>query len=226
MPSLLGEWPDWGVKKGRERGRKGERQGGRKDEEGGEKKGTEGVGEENKCESEFLFLGWLYKHIYNFFFPPWMFPHQGSNPCPLQWKHGVITIGLPGDFLLVHLWPGYKGTRTSGEPSSSFRFEDHMRNPGLHFELSVFQSSPKFVSKPVLEKTAWGGQDRVPLPLCFPQASLWFFLSLAVDSPSSTSSRDNQIPHVEHLLGSRLWTKHCSHTISFSLPPKPVKYYW
>ena len=165
MPSLLGEWPDWGVKKGRERGRKGERQGGRKDEEGGEKKGTEGVGEENKCESEFLFLGWLYKHIYNFFFPPWMFPHQGSNPCPLQWKHGVITIGLPGDFLLVHLWPGYKGTRTSGEPSSSFRFEDHMRNPGLHFELSVFQSSPKFVSKPILEKTAWGGQDRESLCL-------------------------------------------------------------
>ena len=24
------------------------------------------------------------------------FPDQGSNPCPLQWKHGVPTTGLPG----------------------------------------------------------------------------------------------------------------------------------
>ena len=141
------------MKKGRERGRKGERQGGRKDEEEGEKKGTEGVGEENKCESEFLFLGWLYKH--NFFFPLGCFliRDQTHAPCS-ESTESYVTIGLPGDFLSVYLWPGYKGTRTSGEPSSSFRFEDHMRNPGLHFELSVFQSSPKFVSKPVLEKTA------------------------------------------------------------------------
>ena len=31
--------------------------------------------------------------------------NQGSNPCPpLQWKHGVLTTGLPGkslDFFLV-----------------------------------------------------------------------------------------------------------------------------
>ena len=25
------------------------------------------------------------------------FPHQGSNPCPLQWKHGVLTTGPPGN---------------------------------------------------------------------------------------------------------------------------------
>ena len=25
-----------------------------------------------------------------------MFPDQGSNPHPLQWKHGVLTTGLPG----------------------------------------------------------------------------------------------------------------------------------
>jgi len=29
----------------------------------------------------------------------WLFPAQGSNLCPLQWKHGVLTTGLPGKFL-------------------------------------------------------------------------------------------------------------------------------
>ena len=24
------------------------------------------------------------------------FPHQGSNPCPLQWKRRVLTTGPPG----------------------------------------------------------------------------------------------------------------------------------
>ena len=24
------------------------------------------------------------------------FPNQGWNPCFLQWKHGVLTTGLPG----------------------------------------------------------------------------------------------------------------------------------
>ena len=76
---------------------------------------------------------------------------QTHAPCS---ESTVITIGLLGDSLSVHLWSGYKGTRISGEFSSSFRFEDHVRNLGLHFELSVFQSSPKFVSKPVLEKAA------------------------------------------------------------------------
>ena len=28
------------------------------------------------------------------------FPNQGSNPCPLQWKHRVLTTGPPGK------WPG------------------------------------------------------------------------------------------------------------------------
>ena len=27
------------------------------------------------------------------------FPDQGSNPCPLQWKHGVLATGLPGKSL-------------------------------------------------------------------------------------------------------------------------------
>ena len=27
------------------------------------------------------------------------FPNQGSNPCPLHWKHGVLTTGQPGKFL-------------------------------------------------------------------------------------------------------------------------------
>ena len=26
-------------------------------------------------------------------------PNQGSNPCPLQWKHGVLTTGWPGKSL-------------------------------------------------------------------------------------------------------------------------------
>ena len=25
------------------------------------------------------------------------FPNQGSNPCPLKWKHGALTAGLPGN---------------------------------------------------------------------------------------------------------------------------------
>ena len=25
-----------------------------------------------------------------------IFPDQGSNPCPLHWKHGVLTSGPPG----------------------------------------------------------------------------------------------------------------------------------
>ena len=25
-----------------------------------------------------------------------IFPDQGSNPCPLHWKHGVLTTGPPG----------------------------------------------------------------------------------------------------------------------------------
>ena len=32
-------------------------------------------------------------------------PSQGSNPCPLQRKHGVLTTGLPekASFMLLHL---------------------------------------------------------------------------------------------------------------------------
>ena len=29
------------------------------------------------------------------------FPDQGSNPCPLQWKHGVLTTGPPGNSLHI-----------------------------------------------------------------------------------------------------------------------------
>ena len=31
------------------------------------------------------------------------FPYQGSNPCPLQWKRGVLTTGLPGNSLYMQL---------------------------------------------------------------------------------------------------------------------------
>ena len=26
----------------------------------------------------------------------WNFPDQGLNPCPLQWKRGILTTGTPG----------------------------------------------------------------------------------------------------------------------------------
>ena len=29
------------------------------------------------------------------------FPDQGSNPCPLHWKHGILTAGLPGKSLYI-----------------------------------------------------------------------------------------------------------------------------
>ena len=28
-----------------------------------------------------------------------LFPNQGLNPCPLQWKRQVLTVGLPGKSL-------------------------------------------------------------------------------------------------------------------------------
>ena len=34
-------------------------------------------------------------------------PHQGSNPCPLQWKCGVLTTRLPGKFLHSLSFAGY-----------------------------------------------------------------------------------------------------------------------
>ena len=39
-------------------------------------------------------------NCYYFFFLAWhvgsSFPNQGSNPCPLQWKHGILTTGPSG----------------------------------------------------------------------------------------------------------------------------------
>lgn len=32
-----------------------------------------------------------------------LFPDQGSNPCLLQWKSGVVTIGPPGNSLCFYL---------------------------------------------------------------------------------------------------------------------------
>ena len=34
-------------------------------------------------------------------------PNQGLNPCPRQWKRGVLTIGPPGNYLNILLYlPG------------------------------------------------------------------------------------------------------------------------
>ena len=50
-----------------------------------------------------------------FFLAAWhvgsYFPNQGSNPCPLQWKYGVLTTGPPGKSLSRFLiWPFFHGT--------------------------------------------------------------------------------------------------------------------
>ena len=39
-----------------------------------------------------IFLGPI-QHVGSYF------PNQGSNPSPLHWKHGVLTIGPPGKSL-------------------------------------------------------------------------------------------------------------------------------
>ena len=51
----------------------------------------------------------LQHHIFSFLFFSfyWLhhvfagsyFPDQGSNPCSLQWKHGILTTGPPGKSL-------------------------------------------------------------------------------------------------------------------------------
>ena len=58
-----------------------------------------------KCLKDFFFFWPCRTACWTFF------PHQGSNPCPLQWKHSVLAIGPPGkslkDFLgtsLVAQW--------------------------------------------------------------------------------------------------------------------------
>ena len=34
----------------------------------------------------------------------YQFSHQGSNPCPRHWQHGVLTTGLPGRSLHLSLY--------------------------------------------------------------------------------------------------------------------------
>ena len=58
--------------------------------------------------SDFLLLLWI--HFLSFYFllfshAAWRvisyFPDQGSNPCPIHWKQGVLTTGQPGMNFLV-----------------------------------------------------------------------------------------------------------------------------
>lgn len=41
----------------------------------------------------------LNQHLYSFFnlysHTEWNFPDQGANPCPLNWKHGVLATAPP-----------------------------------------------------------------------------------------------------------------------------------
>ena len=50
----------------------------------------------------FLFVSFLFIYLFLFIYffaaplSPWYFPDQGSNLCPLHWKHRVLTTGPPG----------------------------------------------------------------------------------------------------------------------------------
>ena len=55
-----------------------------------------------------IFLAALQRHV--------GFPDQGSNPCPLHWKGGVLTTGPPGKFQEVSLKVGTRGPRPT-DPS-------------------------------------------------------------------------------------------------------------
>ena len=54
------------------------------------------------------------------------FPDQGSNPCPLHWKHGVLTTGPPGSLKSVRRVlpcpPAFKHSLSCGcrTPASAF----------------------------------------------------------------------------------------------------------
>ena len=39
----------------------------------------------------FFFFGHAIHHVGSYF------PDQGSNRCPVQWKHRLLTTGLPGN---------------------------------------------------------------------------------------------------------------------------------
>ena len=53
---------------------------------------------------------YYYYHYYHYYF--WLhraiccisFPNQGSNPCSLLWKHGVLTTKLPGKSQYDLIW--------------------------------------------------------------------------------------------------------------------------
>ena len=55
---------------------------------------------------------------------------QGSNPCPLQWKCGVLTTGPPGKSQVLAF---YKGTR--GLEKSDGKETDQLQIPTVLFEL-------------------------------------------------------------------------------------------
>ena len=57
--------------------------------------------------SQFLKLGYLSFSLFCLphSMPDLRIPHQGSNPLHLQWKHVVLTTGLPGDSWAVGILP-------------------------------------------------------------------------------------------------------------------------
>ena len=50
-----------------------------------------------------LNYNFIHTHTYIYIHTPYcvahriLAPHQGLNPCLLQWKHGVLTTGLSGN---------------------------------------------------------------------------------------------------------------------------------
>ena len=56
-----------------------------------------------RSEIVLYWLNLLFLFVWVFFWPClvagriYYFPDQGLNLCPVQWKHGVLTAGLPGN---------------------------------------------------------------------------------------------------------------------------------
>ena len=57
-----------------------------------------------------FFFGWAMRLMGS------QFPDQGSNPYPLQWKHGALTTGPPGNFLQQDFKQVFIEAPTGGQP--------------------------------------------------------------------------------------------------------------
>ena len=69
----------------------------------------------------------------------WQFPNQGSNPCPLQWKCGVLTTGPPGKSTLTFDWTGRIPTCLSMFPAIAWGWEElSARNSSMRLKVFLW----------------------------------------------------------------------------------------